>query len=196
MDNFKLTMVTMLRSILVLCLFGFSFSTIADEGVDSPQADSSRHKVELQRDPDYKCIQCHKDAQDTIRQSHGEGFLEKKGKNVTCTDCHGNIGPEHRVKADVVTTYEAGQSRAGTKTNTLSHAEILEENQQCTDCHTPERLQKANWTHDVHAKNLTCTNCHAVHGHDQGVLNYERKELIEMCVACHADFNRTHIDKE
>jgi cytochrome c-type protein NrfB len=196
MGNFKLTMVIMLKSILVLCLHGLSISALADTEMDVQAKDSNRHKVELIRDADYKCIQCHKDAQDTIRQSHGEGFLEKKGKNVTCTNCHGNIGPDHRVNADTVTTFSAAQSREGTKTVTLTHAEILEANSQCTDCHTPVRLQKSNWTHDVHAKNLTCTNCHAVHGHDKGVLSYQRTQLIEMCVACHADFNRTTTSKE
>ncbi len=78
------------------------------------------------------------------------------------------------------------------------------------ECHDATSLQQASWTHDVHALNLTCSNCHDVHiatkkskrmktkarikkKNDTGVnvLEFEsHKDIIGMCVDCHADFNQ------
>ncbi len=186
MDNLKLTMATMLKTVLMLCLCGFSLQTLAES---DPADFGKQHEVMPQRNPDYKCIQCHKDAQETLRQSHGEGVIDVVGRNITCTDCHGDIGPEHRVTADKVTTYDSAQSQPSESKQHLSPSEILNANRYCTDCHQSQDLQEQHWTHDVHAQNLTCSNCHAVHGHQQGVLGTERKQLAEMCVDCHADFS-------
>ncbi|OBT13251.1 cytochrome c nitrite reductase pentaheme subunit [Vibrio sp. UCD-FRSSP16_10] len=189
MGNIKLTIATLLRIFIASCLFGYSINALANDGVPSNSATSERFKVEFTRDKDYKCTQCHKDSKHTLAGSHGQNVIDKIGKEVNCTDCHSNIGPDHRDGASTVTKYSDAQSQAGTDKHQLPTDQILKANSMCTDCHTPERLQKANWTHDVHAKNLTCTNCHTVHATDAKVLSFDRKAKIGTCVDCHSDIN-------
>ncbi|USD66382.1 cytochrome c nitrite reductase pentaheme subunit [Vibrio sp. SCSIO 43136] len=191
MGNIKLTIATMLKSLLVICAFGLSINNVAADATDSgAQADSTRHKVELIRDPDYKCTQCHKDAKQTLFGSHGEDAQAILGREVNCTECHNNIGPNHREGAPDITKHSAAQSQAGSNKQLLSHSQILSANTQCTDCHQPEYLREDSWTHDVHATNLTCSNCHVVHGEKEGVLNKDRKGKIKMCVDCHSDITK------
>ena len=191
MGNIKLAIVIMLKSILAFCLYGYSIHAVADTSAVQSEASSARHEVKLFRDKDYKCIQCHKDSQQTIHQTHTPEKFEEMGKTLNCTTCHGNIGPEHREDASVVTKYAPAQSQMGTEKVHISQQGILDANGQCMDCHSPERLQEASWTHDVHAKNLTCSNCHDVHAAKQSqILSLDRKEKIKMCVDCHADFNQ------
>ncbi|MPW35864.1 cytochrome c nitrite reductase pentaheme subunit [Vibrio sp. B1Z05] len=189
MGNIKLTIATMLKALIALCLFGYSINALANDGVQNHSATSERFKVEFTRDKDYKCTQCHKDSKHTLAESHGQNVIDKVGKEVNCTDCHSNIGPDHRDGASTVVKYSDAQSRAGTDKHQLPPELILEANAACTDCHTPERLRKADWTHDVHAKNLTCSNCHTVHGTDAKVLSHDHKAIVGMCVDCHSDFN-------
>lgn len=189
MGNTKLTMAMMLQSLLVLCLLGFSINVLADDGVPSTSVTSERYKVEFTRDKDYKCTQCHKDSKHTLAGSHGQNVVDVLGKPVTCTDCHGNIGPDHRDGGSTVTKFFDAQSQAGTDKQQLSQEMILQANNSCMDCHSSDNLREASWTHDVHAKNLTCSNCHDVHAQDAKVLSYDRKMKIKMCVDCHADFN-------
>jgi cytochrome c-type protein NrfB len=189
MGNTKLTMAIMLQSLLALCLLGFSINVLADDGVPSHSATSERYKVEFTRDKDYKCTQCHKDSQHTLAESHGQNVVDVLGKPANCTDCHGNIGPDHRDGGSTVTKFSAAQSQAGTDKHQLSQEKILQANLACTDCHSPENLREKSWTHDVHAKNLTCSNCHDVHAKAAKVLSFDRKAKIKMCVDCHADFN-------
>lgn len=195
MANNKLTIDIALKilisSFLALCLYGYSQFAFADESTSKDQAKSSRHEVELIRDKDYKCVQCHKDAKETLLKSHGDNAHEILGKELNCTNCHNGIGPDHREGAPVVTKFSSAQSKSGTDKVHLNPEMILKANQQCTGCHQPEYLRKDSWTHDVHAKNLTCSNCHTVHGSKQKVLSLDRKEKIQMCVDCHSDFNMT-----
>ncbi|GAL26022.1 cytochrome c-type protein NrfB precursor [Vibrio variabilis] len=145
--------------------------------------------MELIRDKDYKCIQCHKDSKQTLAGSHGENVVEIRGAAPSCTDCHSNIGPDHRDGASTVVKYHAAQSQPGTDKTWLDPEAILKVNSRCTDCHQPQYLREDSWTHDVHAKNLTCTNCHSVHAEKAKVLSYDHKAKIKMCVDCHKDFN-------
>ncbi|MEZ8989703.1 cytochrome c nitrite reductase pentaheme subunit [Vibrio breoganii] len=189
MGNIKLTIATMLQSLLVLCLIGYSINALANDGVPSVSATSERFKVELIRDKDYKCTQCHKDSKHTLAGSHGQNVIDAMGKEANCTDCHSNIGPDHRDGGSTVIKYSDAQSQAGTDKQQLSPEMILKANSTCMDCHTPESLRESSWTHDVHAKNLTCSNCHTVHGTDAKVLSYDHKAVVGMCVDCHSDFN-------
>lgn len=191
MGNFKLAIVIMLKSVLAFCLYGYSIHAVADTSAIQPEASSTRHEVKLFRDKDYKCIQCHKDSQQTIHQTHTPEKFAEIGKTLNCTTCHGNIGPDHREGAPVVTKYSSLQSRMGTDKVHVSQQGILDANGQCMNCHTPERLQKASWTHDVHAKNLTCSNCHDVHAVKKSqILSLDRTEKIKMCVDCHSDITQ------
>ncbi|EPF7601319.1 cytochrome c nitrite reductase pentaheme subunit [Vibrio vulnificus] len=190
MGNIKLAIVIMLKSILAFSFYGYSFSAIADTSVATEATDSSRFQVELIRDRDYKCVQCHKDSKETLSGSHGEDAHKILGREVNCTECHNNIGPDHREGAPLVTKYSSAQSKRGTEKVFMDTSAILKANSACTDCHQPQDLQEDSWTHDVHAKNLTCSNCHDVHANKAKVLGLERKEKIKMCVDCHSDFNQ------
>ncbi|MGR5094743.1 cytochrome c nitrite reductase pentaheme subunit [Vibrio maritimus] len=189
MGNVKLTMVMMLQTLLAFILCGYSLNALADDAALVKEGDSTRHKVELIRDKDYKCIQCHKDSKQTLAGSHGENVVEIRGAAPSCTDCHSNIGPDHRDGASTVVKYHAAQSQPGTDKTWLDPEAILKANSRCTDCHQPQYLREDSWTHDVHAKNLTCTNCHSVHAEKAKVLSYDHKAKIKMCVDCHKDFN-------
>ncbi|WP_375750104.1 multiheme c-type cytochrome [Vibrio sp. HN007] len=208
MANNKLTIAIMLKSLLILCLYGFSVNNAVAAGDTTSQAEPATKTVKLKTSrQDKKCLQCHKGADKTQHETHGQDAANVLGKSVGCVDCHNKIGPKHRRKADVVTKYASAQSQPGTKKKVLSHDEVLKANKECLDCHEPTKLQEASWTHDVHALNLTCSNCHDVHlkggkqarlvkkrkPKDPGlnVLQFEdRKTLIKMCVDCHSDFNQ------
>ncbi|MFV0449401.1 MAG: cytochrome c nitrite reductase pentaheme subunit [Vibrio sp.] len=187
MGNFKLAIVIMLKSVLAFCLYGYSLYAVADDPVIEKSV--TRHEVTFIRDKDYKCTQCHKDSKETLLGSHGEDSHQTLGRDINCTECHNNIGPDHRDGAPLVTKFSSAQSQQGTEKVQLSPEAILQANSQCTDCHTPEDLRKNSWTHDVHAKNLTCSNCHNVHDVKGKVLGLDHKSQIQLCVDCHSDFN-------
>ncbi|KOO07050.1 cytochrome c nitrite reductase pentaheme subunit [Vibrio hepatarius] len=190
MGNIKLAIVIMLKSLLAFCLYGYSLHAVADTSSLQSEGQNARHEVTLIRDKDYKCVQCHKDAKETLQGSHGEDAHKILGREVNCTECHNNIGPDHREGAPKVTKYSSAQSQQGTDKVFLDPSEILKANSQCTDCHQPKYLREDNWTHDVHAKNLTCSNCHDVHASKTKVLSLDRKSQIKLCVDCHSDFNQ------
>ncbi|OIQ25576.1 cytochrome c nitrite reductase pentaheme subunit [uncultured Vibrio sp.] len=190
MGNIKLAIAIMLKSLLAFCLYGYSLHAVADTSTLQSEDTTGRHEVTLIRDKDYKCVQCHKDSKETLAGSHGEEAHSILGREVNCTDCHNGIGPDHREGAPEVNKFSSAQSKQGTEKVFLDPELILDANSQCTECHTPSKLQEKSWTHDVHAKNLTCSNCHDVHANKAKVLGIERKETIQMCVDCHSDFNQ------
>jgi len=190
MGSFKLTIAIMLKLLFAFCLSGYSLHAIADESVIADKSSPARHEVTLIRDRDYKCTQCHKDSKETLSGSHGENAHESLGREVNCTNCHNNIGPDHRDGAPLVTKFSSAQSQPGTDKTLLSQEEILQNNGQCMDCHTNRYLRSKSWTHDVHAQNLTCSNCHTVHASKAKVLSADHKSQIKMCVDCHSDFNQ------
>ncbi|MDK9740138.1 cytochrome c nitrite reductase pentaheme subunit [Vibrio sp. D404a] len=189
MGNIKLAIVIMLKSLLAFCLYGYSIHAVADSS-EITSTESTRHEVELIRDKDYKCVQCHKNAKETLFGSHGTDAHNIVGREINCTDCHSNISPDHREGAPEVIKYRSAQSQKGTNKVFLDPQMILKANSGCIDCHKPEYLQEDSWTHDVHAKNLTCSNCHDVHANKSKVLSLDKKQTIKLCVDCHSDFNQ------
>ncbi|WP_070962796.1 cytochrome c nitrite reductase pentaheme subunit [Vibrio sonorensis] len=190
MGKIKLAIVIMLKIILAFCLYGYSLHVVSDSNISKQREQEDRHVVTPIRDKDYKCTQCHKDAKETLLQSHGEGSQKILQRELTCTECHNNIGPDHREGAPQVIKYSSAQSEHGSNKTFLTPEEVLKANQLCTDCHQPQYLQEDSWTHDVHADNLTCSNCHDVHGNKGKVLSLDHKEKIQLCVDCHSDFNQ------
>lgn len=194
MDNVKLAITTMINALLILCIYGFS-STVSAETAPQNNAEqnSSQHVVTYNRDSDYKCTQCHKDSKQSLAGTHGEDATKKIGKELKCVQCHNSISPEHRENSPKVTKYFPAQSKVGHDKLQLDYNAILSSNESCSDCHTPEKLRKNDWTHDVHAKNATCSNCHTVHadGEKEGIQSKSKPQQIEFCVACHQDFNVT-----
>lgn len=178
----------MLKLLFVFAIYGFSIAAHATSSEPIEGAQAERHQVELIRDRDYKCLQCHKDAKETLNLSHDPQALLSQGKQLNCTNCHSNIGPDHREGAPDVIKFSAAQSKEVHDKVFLDPSMILKANGQCVDCHAPTQLRESHWTHDVHAKNLTCSNCHDVHAAKTKALSYDRKQLIKQCVDCHSEF--------
>lgn len=189
MGNIKLTIETALQLFLVVIFYGFTPAhATTSESVEG--ATTTRHKVELIRDKDYKCVQCHKDAKDTLSLSHAPAALHSQDKSLSCTDCHSNIGPSHREGAPDVIKFASKQSQAAHDKIYLAPNDILSANNQCVDCHAATELREAHWTHDVHANNLTCSNCHDIHAAKSKVLSFDNAQLIKQCVDCHSEFTQ------
>jgi len=194
MDNVKLTMMTIINSLLIICIYGFSSSALAETSPTSNvDQNSTRHVVTYNLDSDYKCTQCHQDAKPALQGTHGALVTEALGKEVKCVQCHDSVSAAHRENSPQVTKYSPAQSKIASGKHQLSVDAILQSTANCTSCHTPEKLQEQNWTHDVHAKNATCSNCHVVHadGEKVGIQAQPKKQQIEVCVTCHQDFNAT-----
>ncbi|WED20586.1 cytochrome c nitrite reductase pentaheme subunit [Vibrio sp. JC009] len=210
MANSNLTIAVILKSLLILCLYGFSVNqAVAATGSTAEQSETATKTVKLKlAKSDKRCLQCHKQASKSQHVTHGQDAANILGKSISCVDCHNKIGSKHRRKSDKVVKYSSAQSKQGTKKKLLTQDEVLKANQMCVDCHEPKQLQEANWTHDVHALNLTCSNCHDVHlssknkpvklvkkrkPKDPGVnvlLFDDHKTKVKMCVDCHSDFNQ------
>ncbi|WP_413284557.1 cytochrome c nitrite reductase pentaheme subunit [Vibrio sp. MA40-2] len=188
MANIKLTIAIMLKSLLILCLYGFSINVYAETVSDNTKVESERKKLVISR-KDKQCLKCHKKSYDSLHGSHGYNAVDVLGKQLKCADCHNKISSRHRNGAPKVTKYFEAQSQVGNNKRVLTQAEILVANKECTDCHKPDELREHYWTHDVHAKNLTCTNCHNVHANKAKVLGFDHKQKVQLCVDCHSDFN-------
>lgn len=199
MGNVKLAIRTTISFLLFICIYGFNFSVTAESperSATNASADS-RHEVTFNRDSDYACTQCHKDSKETRQGTHGEKVVKEIGRDLKCVECHNTIGPDHRENASEVTKFSPAQSKVGTHKNLLDFDAILKATGNCTDCHTPEKLQEKTWVHDVHAKKATCSSCHIIHadGEKEGMQALERKAQIAECVDCHKDFNFKQEDK-
>ena len=107
-------------------------------------------------------------------------------------DCHTRITKEHRNGANDVVKFIPAQSvpaqtKDGLKTHAAPLGVIAQQNERCESCHRPAQLQEVNWTHDVHARNLTCVSCHTVHPLKDPMKGISRKEKIKTCIDCHSN---------
>lgn len=136
MGKVQFAIAIMLKSLLAFCLYGYSIYAVAESSDKKSEASPQRHEVTFIRDADYKCVQCHKDAKNTLLESHSEQALQQAGRELNCTNCHSNIGPEHRNGAEDVTKYFSAQSQPGTEKVYLDPEQILQANSVCMDCHT------------------------------------------------------------
>ncbi|MCK5819816.1 MAG: cytochrome c nitrite reductase pentaheme subunit [Psychromonas sp.] len=203
MGNIKLAIRTAINLLFFSCLYGFSLTVSADvPTISVPTAEqvdaNGKYIVHKIRDKDYACVQCHQESKKTLHGTHSLEKMKKIDATLQCVSCHESISPDHRNNAPEVIKYSAAQFRLGTDKQQLDHQQILQANEKCSSCHTPERLRENSWTHDVHAKNLTCSSCHSVHadGKKEGIQSLERKDQIQLCVTCHKDFNATTDKKE
>ncbi|MEI6897403.1 MAG: cytochrome c3 family protein [Psychromonas sp.] len=194
MDNVKSAITTIINALLILCLYGFSSTVSAETSPqNTAQQNNTRHVVTYNRDSDYKCTQCHKDSKQALLGTHGDDVMQQSGGEIKCVQCHGQISAQHRENAPLVSKYFAAQSKPAQDKHLLNVDAILNSTASCNECHSPEKLREKNWTHDVHAKNVTCSNCHLVHadGEKQGIQAKPKQQQIEFCVTCHQGFNTT-----
>lgn len=180
----------MLIGVVFVLLTGFH-STLANAEDSTPVASNaestSKHVVTFTRDRDYACLQCHKDDENPLKGKHATAINPHNSREVGCVDCHGKIAPDHRDRASKVNVLKPAQTQAGTNKLIQSSEKIFKQNEQCVACHEPKELQKVNWTHDVHAKQLTCSSCHNIHASVDPMQDIKRKDKIQMCVDCHSD---------
>ncbi|MGF1714430.1 cytochrome c nitrite reductase pentaheme subunit [Photobacterium chitinilyticum] len=195
MGNYKVAMNTVITFFVAICIFGFSMNVAADskaEGATTANPsvisqESGQHVVEFIRDRDYACTQCHKDEKDTLKGAHGDVIHAQTNRDLTCTDCHSKVGKDHRDGAPQVTKFAAAQTVAGTEKPAADPVWIAKQNETCVNCHEPKDLREVNWTHDVHALDLSCASCHTIHPEKDPMKGIERKSKIKMCVDCHSD---------
>ena len=195
MGNHKVALNSMLTLFVAMCIWGFSINVAADSQSTEATAanpsvttsESGRHVVEFIRDRDYACTQCHKDDKDILKGAHSTAINPHTNRDVTCVDCHSNVGSDHRNGAKEVTKFAPAQSVAGTEKPAADVTWITQQNETCVNCHEPENLREANWTHDVHATDLSCASCHNIHPTSDPMKGIERKPRIKLCVDCHSD---------
>ncbi|MBF0692529.1 cytochrome c nitrite reductase pentaheme subunit [Providencia alcalifaciens] len=136
---------------------------------------NGRWQVTQQRNPDNACLDCHKPDKEGMHGTHAEVINPNNNLPVTCTNCHGKPGPNHRegVK-DVMRFNEPMYS-------------VEQQNSVCLSCHLPEQLQKAFWPHDVHVTKLACASCHDLHPKQDMMKELNDKGKVKICVDCHSD---------
>ncbi|GKX64320.1 cytochrome C nitrite reductase pentaheme subunit [Pragia fontium] len=160
----------MLVSMFVLMATPLSAAPAPEQKTEA----SSEYKVELQRNRDYACTQCHKENKDGMHGTHAKAINPNTALPVTCTNCHGNISPDHR---DGV----ADAMRFNKDTFPVD-----KQNQVCMSCHQPEKLRTALWAHDVHILKTSCASCHQLHPSADPVKGLDQKGQIKLCVDCHS----------
>ncbi|MGF1680032.1 cytochrome c nitrite reductase pentaheme subunit [Photobacterium makurazakiensis] len=198
MGNYKVALNSMITLFVGMCIWGFSINVAADSQPAEATAatpsvstqESGRHVVDFIRDRDYACTQCHKDEKDTLKGAHSDVLHAETNRNITCVDCHSTIGKDHRDGGSSVTKFAPSQSVAGSEKPAADITWITKQNQTCTDCHEPKDLREANWTHDVHALDLSCASCHNIHPETDPMKGIERKPRIKLCVDCHSDLKK------
>lgn len=145
------------------------------------------HEVIFQRNPDYACIQCHKKEENKLLGVHGDIINTKTDRDFSCIDCHTSITQAHRDGANDVVKFIHAQSVKGVNVAPAHRDLITQQNESCESCHLPVELREANWTHDVHARDLSCASCHTVHPAKDPMQGLSRKAKITTCVNCHGD---------
>ncbi|PKF49037.1 cytochrome c nitrite reductase pentaheme subunit [Enterovibrio nigricans] len=199
MSNIKVNLSWLATLFTVLCLWGISLhvaSESKDSTVDSVSTPALQHEVTFQRNPDYACVQCHKDEENKLAGAHNDVINPNNNRSVTCVDCHTSITPSHRDGATDVVKFDHSQSVSGTTLAASSVEWITKQNEACETCHEPTQLQEANWTHDVHARDLTCSSCHTVHPATDPMKGLTSKAAIETCVDCHTDQRLAQEEKQ
>lgn len=154
------------------------------------------HNVTFQRSPDAACTQCHQEEKNKLSGVHGRVLNTKTIRDITCIDCHTSITPAHRDGAKDVVKFNHAQSVKGGTSAAAYIDSIVQQNESCTSCHAPLSIRKANWTHDVHAQDLSCASCHVVHLEKDPMKGISEKANIQTCVDCHSDqYNAREKDK-
>lgn len=181
------TRLTWLVLLVGLVLSPLSLAAQTDAKATDPAPTA---KVEFVRDKNYACTQCHKDDGFEFEGTHATTNKTSKlsKRPIGCVDCHGKIGPEHRDGGKQVKTFSPAQTQAGTQKPAQDPSVIAAQNQQCTQCHAkPEKLREGDWTHDVHAKDLSCASCHQLHPKKDPMKDITHDARIAECVDCHGD---------
>ena len=127
-----------------------------------------------------RCIRCHQIA----RKIEDIPAIKMLGQHASvdfydnCTACHG-IKASHPKQNGVI--IDLSQH---------SNTPLEKQNGQCLQCHNPLQLRQAEWTHDVHYKNINCSSCHQLHQTIDPIKDIPTKQRIQLCVDCHRQIRR------
>lgn len=200
MSNLKAKSLWSAIAISALCFWGISLTVATASEKDlvqtSARSNTKQFEVSFQRDPNYACIQCHKKEENKLLGTHGSVINPKTDRNFTCIDCHTDVTEKHRDGAKDVVKFNHAQTAMGTQIPSSSINAIAKQNEQCENCHQPEDLRKANWTHDVHARDLTCSSCHDIHPKQDPMKGILQQDKIQLCVDCHSDQTKALEEKQ
>ena len=174
-----------LRLMLMAAMLLTSLQGQAAEPAAAPvptTAVSATQEVELLRNPDKACTDCHKEQSEGMHGKHGQATNPNNLAPVTCTNCHGQPSPQHREGVKDVMRF----SHSLKDKESIKLYPISEQNGVCMSCHEPKELREALWAHDVHATKLTCTSCHQLHPAKEPMVGIPEKSRIKLCVDCHS----------
>jgi cytochrome c-type protein NrfB len=144
--------------LLMLYVGLLSFTLISQE------ANSADSTEQMNND---SCMKCHK------RNGAMQGYHAHDSLKMSCSSCHGEKGRHPRKPNDLMVF---------SSDNNIS---VDAKNAVCLKCHTPKKLAKAEWTHNVHAIKTSCTSCHKVHPKLDPMLGLSAKERSHVCRNCH-----------
>ncbi|HEY7865600.1 MAG TPA: cytochrome c3 family protein [Psychromonas sp.] len=175
-------------SLCILCLSSLAASNkvVSELNPSVPVADFEKqvkNEAEMEKliKENTRCIRCHKVERKLKKiaavKLQGAHASEKFFNN--CTACHGDKGKHPKDDFSVI-NFSAHSSTP-----------LAQQNGQCLTCHTPVELRKAEWTHDVHYKNINCASCHKLHDAVDPMINIDRKSRIKLCVDCHNSINES-----
>ncbi|MDX1300860.1 cytochrome c3 family protein [Photobacterium sp.] len=177
---------------IILCLFVLCLSSVsyAQENImsnksinheETDQIFSSQinndDEMALLLKENKRCIRCHKKQRllKDIEPIKSVGAHTSRKFYNNCTACHGNKGAHPKDNASIISFAEH------------SNISALSQNEQCLACHLPKDLRQAEWTHDVHYKQINCASCHSLHTDEDPIIAIEKKIRIQLCVDCHAE---------
>lgn len=124
-------------------------------------------------DAESKCLKCHK------RNGTMAGVHATVGKNgVSCIRCHGEQGKHPRDK------------QALTRFGAESPTPLDLQQKPCRRCHSSSKLQKADWTHDVHRTQVACAACHQLHPQQDSMQALSPAARSVMCANCHSQHSQ------
>jgi len=174
-------------SLCILCLSSSAYSNEKISGINHPVfevdfAMQVKNDAEMEKliKENTRCMRCHK----VERKLKKIAAVKMQGAHASekylgnCTACHGDKGQHPKDDFSIISFSDHTQTP------------LTLQNGQCISCHTPAQLREADWTHDVHYKNINCAACHKLHDAVDPVINIERKTRIKLCVDCHVSFKK------
>lgn len=132
--------------------------------------------VIAQADDAPTCESCHENS--SMDGIHGGSMFGPFNAAAGCTDCHGSLLaelPEHELDGRGVISFLDDRTPTPTQ------------NMQCLNCHEPEQMSLAHWSHDAHGNDVACVACHDLHSDFDPVMGLSYKATVDLCVACHQD---------
>jgi len=176
-----------LLSLFVLCSSSFSYAqetinskaALTSEEADqifSSQINNDDERAILIKE-NKRCIRCHKKQRllKDIEPIKSVGAHSSRKFYNNCTACHEYKGAHPKDEASIISFSEHSSISAQSQ------------NEQCISCHSPKDLRQAEWTHDVHYKQINCASCHSLHTDVDPIIGIEKKLRIQLCVDCHTE---------